>query len=104
MACEGNIPPERQIIQLQAAASQQAVWSPERNNRCREVIFTILLPGHLIDLVQAIAALPRLSKHIERLSGSRLHRRLHRGHRRLGSSGATFVTTAVYFPRIPSTT
>ena len=32
----------------------QAVWSPEHNNRCREVIFTILLPGHLIDPVQAI--------------------------------------------------
>ena len=45
--------PTQRHSQLQAAAIQ-AVWSPERNNCCREVIFTILLPGHLIDPVQAI--------------------------------------------------
>ena len=51
--CEVTILSERQITQLQAAAIQ-AVWSPERNNRCCEVIFTILLPGHLTDPAQAI--------------------------------------------------
>ena len=37
-----------------SVAGLQALWGVQRSNRCVEILFTVLSPGHLIDPVQAI--------------------------------------------------